>query len=134
MAYLLDTSAWLAHLFGETGLLKVRQVFNEPQSQVFVSALSLIEVHARLKSLHKEKNWPAIYKDYAALFAKILPVDEQVTRVAIQLRAATPARLPTIDALIAATALAHNLTLVHRDAHLALIPDEILHQVRLPEK
>ena len=134
MAYLLDTSAWLTHLFGETGILEVRRVFNEPQSQVFVSALSLLEVHTRLKALHKEKNWPAIYKTYTALFSKILPVDEQVAQTAIQLRAATPLRLPAIDGLIAATAVVHNLMLVHRDAHLASIPAELLRQVRLPER
>lgn len=134
MTYLLDTSAWLAHLFGESGSREVRQIFNDPQSQVFVSVLSLLEIHSRLKTIRRQEHWPAIYKAYSALFANILPVDEQVAKVAIQLRAATPVRLPTVDGLIAATAVAHNLMLVHRDAHLSSIPGELLRQIKLPDK
>lgn len=134
MTHLLDTSAWLAHLFGEAGILEVRQVFSDPQNQVFVSALSLLEIYARLKALHKAEQWPAVYSTYAALFTEILPVDKQVVMAAIQLRSVTPSRLPTVDALIAATAVFHNLTLVHRDAHLSSIPIESVRQMRLPDK
>ncbi len=63
--FLLDTSAWLAHLFGEPGATK---------------------------------------------------------------------RLPTIDALIAATAVQNKAVLVHRDPHFEAIPIEQLQQLKLPEK
>ncbi|MBX3055365.1 MAG: hypothetical protein KF770_02740 [Anaerolineae bacterium] len=44
----------------------------------------------------------------------------------------TPHRLPAIDALIAA--VAHHLSLVHRDPHFAAIPHTLLPQMILPEK
>lgn len=134
MTHLLDTSAWLTHLFGEAGAVEVRQIFNDPHSQVFVSALSLLEVYGRLKGLRREGHWPAIHKAYAAVFTKVLPVDEHIAAMAIQLRAATPARLPSIDGLIAATAVVNDLTLVHRDSHLLAIPAEVLRQTQLPDK
>lgn len=134
MNYLLDTSAWLAHLFGEAGALEIREIFNDPHAQVFVSVLSLWEVHARLKALCREEQWPVVYSAYASVFVRILPVDEQVVVAAIQLRAATPARLPTVDGLIAATGVVHNLTLVHRDAHFASIPGENVRQIQLPDQ
>ncbi|MCB0085197.1 MAG: hypothetical protein KDE47_29860 [Caldilineaceae bacterium] len=45
-------------------------------------------------------------------FTEIIAVDSQVAQAAIQLRSATPQRLPTIDSLVAATAMVHGLTLV----------------------
>jgi predicted nucleic acid-binding protein len=134
MAYLLDTSAWLAHLFSEEGVVEVRQIFYDIQSEVYVSALSLLEVYVRLKATGRHEQWPLIQRTYRMLFTKILPADEQVALLAIHLRETTPVRLPTVDGLIAATALAHKLTLVHRDPHLAAIPLEVLNQIQLPNK
>jgi hypothetical protein len=47
---------------------------------------------------------------------------------------ATKQRLPTIDGLIAATAAVNDMTLVHRDPHLAAIPPQLLQQHQLAEK
>lgn len=134
MAYLLDTSAWLAHVFDESGAEEVDQIFTDPKIGVYLSVLSLLEVYVRLKAMGRQERWPAVYNTYAALFTKILPIDEQVVMAAIQLRAATPARLPTVDGLIAATAAVHNLVLVYRDLHLASIPVENVRQMRLSDK
>ena len=52
-----------------------------------------------------------------------------VAHQTIALREATSERLPTIDGLIAATAVVRGLTLVHRNPHLAAIPANLLTQI-----
>ena len=131
---LLDTSAWLAHLFGEPGVEQVTRLFDEPGAEVNISALSIPEVYARLKAIGREDRWSEVWDTYGALFSKTLPADETVAHQAIVLRAATPDRLPTIDGLIAATASVHELTLVHRDPHFGAIPSPLLKQTPLPDK
>jgi predicted nucleic acid-binding protein len=133
MSYLLDSSAWLAHLFGEPGAEQVTRLFDTPQNAVSISALSIPEVYARLKSLGREDHWPGLWAIYAVLFTTIIPADEAIAHQAILIRAATPAWLPTIDGLIAATAAIQGVTLVHRDPHLAAIPNHLLQQIQLPD-
>ena len=134
MTHLLDSSAWLAHLFGKPGVEQVNQLFEDPRSTIFVSALSLPEVYGRLSALGQADRWEQVWTTYAALFEKVLAADQAVAEEAIRLRAATSQHLPTIDALIAATAAAHRLTLVHRDPHMAAISVPSLKQLRLPDK
>jgi len=134
MSYLLDSSAWLAHIFGEPGAEQVTHLFNTPQDTVNISALSIPEVYARLKSLGREDHWTEVWTIYAALFTKIIPADEAIAHQAVLIRAASPARLPTIDGLIAATAAVQELILVHRDPHLTAIPNHLLQQMQLPDK
>lgn len=134
MTHLLDSSAWLAHLFGEPGVEQVNQLFEDSRATIFVSALSLPEVFGRLSALGQSSRWEQVWTTYAALFEKVLASDQAVAEQAIQLRAATSQRLPTIDALIAATAVAHRLTLVHHDPHMAVISVAQLDQLRLPDK
>lgn len=131
MTHLLDSSAWLIHLFGEPGVEEVNQLFDEPQVSVHISALSIPEVYARLISLGRETEWPRVWQVYSALFDKVIPADEAVAQAAIRYRAAAATRLPTIDGLIAATAGVHRLTLVHRDPHMAAIPSDLLGQIQL---
>lgn len=134
MTHLLDSSAWLAHLFGEPGVEQVNQLFGDSKATIFVSALSLPEVYGRLSELGQSGRWEQVWTTYAALFEKVLAADQTVAEEAIRLRAATSQRLPTIDALIAATAVVHRLTLVHRDPHMAAISVAHLKQLRLPDK
>ncbi|MFN8494356.1 MAG: PIN domain-containing protein [Caldilineaceae bacterium] len=134
MTHLLDSSAWLAHLFGEAGAEEVTLLFDNPQNGICISALSIPEVYTRLKAIGHPENWPEVWTIYSALFTRVIAVDEQIAHQAIQLRAATPERLPTINGLIAATAAAHQLILVHRDPHIAAIPSQEVQQFRLPDK
>ena len=134
MKLLLDSSAWLTHLFGESGVEQINLLFDDPQNEVNISTLSIPEVYGRLKAIDQEKHWPDVWETYNNLFNKILPVSEPIAHQAIVLRKAMPHRLPTIDGLIAATAALHNLTLVHRDSHFATIPSQLLTQIQLPEK
>ena len=133
MTHLLDSSAWLAHLFGLPGVEQVNSLFDDPRITVHLSVLSIPEVYARLNSLGQPEHWEEVWTTYSALFSKVLPVDEAVAHRAVRLRAATPQRLPTIDSLIAATAAIHQLTLVHRDPHMAAIPADSLRQMQLPD-
>lgn len=65
---------------------------------------------------------------YSLLFDELLPVTPEVTRIALALIRGAPQRLPLVDALIAATALLAEATLVHRDQHLARLPSDRLRQ------
>lgn len=134
MTHLLDSSAWLAHLFGEPGIDEVGRLFNDPNTQVSISALSIPEVFTRLKVIGREAHWAEVWTIYSELFSGVIAADEAIALQAVQLRAATPERLPTIDGLIAATALIRRLTLVHRDPHMAAIADPELRQMQLPNK
>jgi predicted nucleic acid-binding protein len=132
--YLLDSSAWLAHLFGEPGVEEVTALLVQSDVEVAISALSLFEVYGRLAAIAREQEWTNLWSTYGLLFAAVIPADEKVVQRAIGLRQATPERLPTVDALIAATASLHGLVLVHRDPHLSRIPKRELSQVVLPVK
>lgn len=70
---------------------------------------------------------------YTDLLAQALPVTREEAQAALELREASPTRLPNADALIAATAKLRSATLIHRDAHLAAIPAELLRQYQLPD-
>ncbi|HID50597.1 MAG TPA: type II toxin-antitoxin system VapC family toxin [Anaerolineae bacterium] len=132
--FLLDSSAWLAHLLAEPGVEQVNALFDNPRHDVYISTLSIPEVYGRLKALGQETHWPEVWQIYQALFTKSLPVNEAIAHQAIALKSVIPERLPTIDGLIAATAVVHKLTLVHRDPHFANIPFNLLSQTRLPPK
>ena len=134
MRVLLDTSAWLAHLFAEPGVEQVNDLFDDPQNEVNITSLSIVEVYGRLKAMGRQAHWAEVWQTYSGLFDKVLAVDVEIAQQAVVLREATPHRLPAIDALIAATAVAHHLSLVHRDPHFAAIPSTLLSQITLPEK
>jgi predicted nucleic acid-binding protein len=134
MKYLLDSSAWLAHLFGEPGMDEVNQLFDDPHAEVSIAVLSIPEIYARMKALGRQADWRTVWDIYLPLFTQVIPTSEAIAHQAVSLRAATPERLPTIDGLIAATAVIQAMTLVHRDPHIAAIPSQFLQQLKLPEK
>lgn len=134
MTYLFDSSAWLAHLLGESGNGQINELFVDSRTDIYISVLSIPEVFARLKALGQHAQWEDIWGVYAVLFTKILPVTEEVALRAIKLRSSTASRLPTIDCLIAATAAVHGLTLVHRDPHMDSIPESIVRKLRLSDR
>ncbi len=134
MKYLLDSSAWLAHLFGEPGMDEVNQLFDDRHAEVSITVLSIPEVYARMKALGRHEDWLMVWEIYLPLFTQVISTSEAIAHQAVMLRAATSERLPTIDGLIAATAVMQAMTLVHRDPHMATIPSQFLQQMRLPEK
>ncbi len=130
--YLLDTSALLAHFRHETGWEEVQRIFEDPGAAVFLAAVSLAEFARRLNDLGAPREEiDQIVSDYELLFAAIAPVDARTAKAAYEIVQSTPARLPLIDALIAAVAQELDAILVHRDQHMAAIPEAVLQQQHL---
>lgn len=129
--YLLDSSAWLAHVFNEPGADEVTALFDDPEATVVISALSILETQARFRFRNRPQEFNEMLETYRLLFARIHPADETIVLDAIALREASPGRIPAMDALIAATAAHHHATLVHRDPHFAGLPREGVAQLPL---
>lgn len=131
LAYVLDTSAWIAHILQEPGWETVSTLLRDGERQVGISALSLIELYGSLRTFNQEKEFEHILEGYRDLLLLIIPIDEAIALRAIALRQKARARVPAIDSLIAATAAHHNAILVHRDPHFLPIAAESLQQLHL---
>ena len=132
MTHLLDSSALLAFYFNEPGAERVRDLLFDEGTTVGLSVLTAVEFWARLRNVGAEPVFQATWSYFVGIMSDIRPVTSPVVLESIQLRRAASARLPTIDALIAATAAVHGAVLVHRDPHFAAIPAGRLKQEVLP--
>lgn len=131
LTHVLDTSAWIAHIQQEPGWELISDLLRSEKERVGISVLSLIELHGRLRSFGREKEFEQVLEDYRDLFALIVPVDVAIALQGVALRQAATARIPAIDSLIAATAGNHDAILVHRDGHFLSIPETLLKQEKL---
>ena len=117
---LLDTNVLSELRKGQRGDAAVREWFAETASgELFLSVLVLGEIRqgierirrrdpAQARALEKWLSWIATeFQD------RLLPVDEKVADQWGRLGLQQP--VPVLDALLAATALAHGLTMVSRD-------------------
>lgn len=134
MRYLLDSSAVLALYFGEPGTARVRDILYEERTPVALSVLTAAEIWSRLRAEGAEHAFEEVWQRLSELASEVLPVSLPVVLRSIALRRAATARLPHIDALIAATAAEYGAVLVHRDPHFSAIPADLLEQERLPDK
>lgn len=131
-AYLLDTSAVVAHYRKEVGHARVQALFEDDDAVLWFAAPSLLELEACLRDTGVEKAIRRkVVDDYAGGLVQIMAVDERVARRAMAIREAAAGRLPAMDALIAACAAICSAVLVHRDVHFDLIPAELLPSLRL---
>lgn len=128
VSHILDTSAWLIHLLREPGSERVTELFRSAENQVGIAVVSLPEIHGRLKSLGREREFSRIVDYYRLLITVFLPVTEAIALHSVELRSAASSRLPSIDSLIAATAALQGAVLVHRDEHFLSIPEDSLKQ------
>jgi predicted nucleic acid-binding protein len=128
LTHLLDTSAWIAHLQREPGWDVVSELLGDPQTQVGVSTLSLVELHAQMRSGGREDEFTDVVDDYRELFSQIASFDETIALLTVSLRQSAETRVPAVDAMIAATAAHHGAILVHRDPHFLTIPGNLLRQ------
>lgn len=128
---LLDSSALLAHYFGEPRAEMVRDYL--ASGEAVIAAPTTLEFRIRLAVLGVPHT---IIEDslrrYRLAFCDVVPIDDAVVDRAWEIRRATPTRLPTVDAFIAACASLRGATLVHADEHMAAIPATLVTQVRLP--
>ncbi len=121
MSYLVDTNV-LSELIRKVPNAGVVAWFaHRPAGTLFLSVLTLGEIRKGIEGMADTKrrlvllDW--LETDLPAFFsARILPVDAQVADRWGRLQAAAGRPVPAIDSLLAATALAHDLTLVTRNS------------------
>jgi len=129
--YLCDTSALVAHALHQPGADIVQSLLDDESLQLSISVLSLFELAVVLKQNAASDKIPLYWETYSSIF-EVTPVDGPLARSAWTLRESAGARIPLVDAIIAATARARKATLVHRDQHLDQIPETTVAQLRLP--
>lgn len=134
MVYLLDTSALLAHHRKEAGWARVQAIFEDSDSDVIAASVSLTEMARRLKALGaSDAEACRSVSLYEQVVDGVVPIDRDVAMAAFKIGSATRGRLPLADSLIAAAAAQNSACLVHRDAHMTLIPSSILQQLQLSD-
>lgn len=134
MRYFLDSSALLAWFFDEPGAQEVERLLMDSGAELGLSVLTGPEFWASLRALGKEAAFETEWSKVLELFEELTEVGTAVTHKSIEIRLAVPGRLPTVDALIAASAAIAGAVLVHRDPHLATIPTSQVEQMVLPER
>ncbi len=132
MPHLLDTSALLAHYRNEAGADQVQALFDTDGQAVLICSVSLPELSRRLRALGVSAQEAAqVVNDYRELVDEVVAVDAAVAEAGGDLLRGAPARLPLVEALIAAAAGIRHAVLVHRDAHLRAIPAALIRQLDL---
>ena len=135
ISHVLDTSALLAHFQNEPGASEITDLLARGPAQIAISVLSLIEFKTRLHELVPDRQEvERLFCLYTETLSSSLATSNEVALEAIKLREAIRPRLPLADAIIAATAKVCGAILVHRDPHLAAIPQTELKQIVLPKK
>ncbi len=133
MTHLLDSPALPAFFFGEPGEERVRAILSDEEAGVCISVLTRAEFWSRLRAEGWVQAFDEEWQRVAELVNVIEPVSLAVVRQSLSLRSAATARLPQVDALIAATAALHKAVIVHRDPHFLAIPAPLLLQELLTE-
>ncbi|MGA2380338.1 MAG: PIN domain-containing protein [Spirochaetia bacterium] len=132
VTHVLDTSALLAHFFDEPGAAVVQELWTSKGPRPGICAVTVAELRGRLsEEMGDGGDAQAAADAYLQDLTVCLDVDRAVAELAWHIRAATPQRLPLVDALIAATARAAGAILVHKDPHMARIPGEVVRQIVL---
>ena len=135
MKYLLDTSALMAHVLSEPGWEIVDGLLNEQSRDTAISSITWLEFNILARATAPNPASAAeVLALYQDLLAEAIPATRETAGAALELRLLAAKRLPTADALIAATARLAGATLVHRDPHLAAVPHKVLKQILLPRK
>ena len=112
--------------------MRVQALLEEEGSEILAASISLTEFARRLRELGaSDAEARRTVEDYLELLDDVVPIDDRVALAAFEIGCALVERLPLADALIAAAAREREACLVHRDRHMAPIPDRILKQIDL---
>jgi tRNA(fMet)-specific endonuclease VapC len=125
MTVLLDTSFLIDLLGGEPSAVEMARATKEPAA---VSSLSFYELLYAVASAKRSARAEALAEDYA-----VLPVDFDVCVLAASMQralGASGAKVPVLDALLAATAVLADARIVTRDEHFERIPAQFGLQVQ----
>jgi predicted nucleic acid-binding protein len=128
MNYFLDTSALLAFYYGEPGARRMMEILSDGRSGTGLSVLSAGEFWSSLRAQGWENAFDDEWPRASETVDELVPVTLPVVHRSLDLRRAAPARLPHIDALIAATAAVRGDVLLHCDPHFLSIPARLLKQ------
>ena len=121
MKHLLDTSALLAFLLNEPEADRVESFIFDQPGETAVSFASWVEIQGRLKALGlSSEQIEAQMADARRLPLATLWPDERTLQAMLQIK--TAGYFPFADTLIAATAQAHKLALIHKDPHFDSLP------------
>ena len=134
MKYLLDTSALLVFYRKEPEVDRVPKLFEDPQSDLLLCAVSVAEFGQKLREMGQtQEEIERTIHLHLPLFTCVEKVDEAIALTSLRLIHSMAVRLPMIDSLIATTALVHKACLVHKDKHMAAIPPEVLPTLNLAQ-
>jgi predicted nucleic acid-binding protein len=123
ITHVFDTSALLAHYFGEPGAEELDRVWADPDNEIGICVLSLPELKTRLSAeVDDPEEVARAFRAYTDELTVSLKVDRTVAELAIELRETSRTRIPLVDSVIAATAACQSAILVHCDPHMAGIP------------
>jgi len=127
MGYLLDTSALLAHYRNEPGADRIQEIFENEESEVYISSLSIAEFARSMRNLGADTaDARTAALEYAGLCSQVRNIDTAVAVRAYEIAAESETRLPLIDALIASCASTTGTILVHKDPHFDAIPEGLM--------
>lgn len=121
MAWLLDTNVVSELRKGPRANAGVRAWAHGRQDDAWLSVLTVGEIRRGIELRRRRDPVAAQHLDVwfarlaVAFQSRVLPVDDAVAQMWGRLGVPDP--VPTIDGLLAATALVHGLTLVTRDTH-----------------
>lgn len=120
MSYLIDTNVLSELRRRDPDANVVRWLADRPSTTLYLSVLTMGELRRGVEALpegnRKSRLLDWLETELASYFAgRILPVDAAVADRWGRLVAQADRPLPAIDSLLAATALAHGLTLVTRN-------------------
>ena len=120
MSYLIDTNVISEMSKPRPGKSVINWIMSVPESSIFMSVVSIGEIVFGISKLHDKarKAKLSAWLDrlvYEGFEGRILEIDINVMRVWGTMNASLPRSLPVQDTLIAATAMANNLTIATRN-------------------
>ena len=132
MRLLLDTSAIVCLVEREFGW-EVAKARMASSSEIYISALTVVEFTKRcLARGETEAQVRQSVDEMISLIHEVISTDEAIAKLVLTIAVNATSRVPTVDSIIAATAIQHGAVLLHRDAHFRSIPQTLLHQEELP--